>query len=146
MVLFDNGPLVTHPAGGYDGNNASSVQSSLGMSTFGFGSSIATDFRMADDFTISTGRSWDIETITFFAYQTGSTTASTITGLHLQIWDGSPDDPGSSIVFGDLVTNRMIDTYWINTYRTTDSDLTNSSRPIMTVVAEVDATLQPGTY
>ena len=146
MVLFDNGPLVTHPAGGYDGNNASSVQSSLGMSTLGFGSSTVTGFRMADDFTISTGRSWDIETITFFAYQTGSSTASTITDLYLQIWDGSPDDPGSSIVFGDLVTNRMIDTYWINTYRTTDSDLTNSSRPIMAVVAEVNATLPPGSY
>ena len=50
---------------------------------------------------------WFIQTITFFAYQTGSTTTSTMTGVNLQIWDGPPDNPGSAVVWGDTTTNVM---------------------------------------
>ena len=61
---------------------------------------------MADDFTISSLAGWQIDQITFFAYQTDAPTSpSPITGVYYQIWDGSPDDPGSVVVYGDLLTN-----------------------------------------
>ena len=48
-ILFDNGPLTTHPGGGFGGANASAVQTALGLTTFGFGHAISTGFRLADD-------------------------------------------------------------------------------------------------
>jgi hypothetical protein len=149
LVLHDNGPIVTHPGAGYNGNDASALQSALGMGILGFSNSTATGFKLADDFTIPPGNGWVIDNITFYAYQAGTygdPPASTITGLYLQIWDGSPNDPASSILFGDLVTNRLIDTYWTNIYRVLDTGLTNSERPIMAAVADVNISLQSGTY
>lgn len=149
IVLYDNGPVITHPGGGYNGHDASAVQTSLGMGIFGFGFSVLSGFQLADDFTIPAGNSWEIDDITFYAYQPGTysePTVSTITGLYLQIWDGSPNDPASSIVFGDLVTNRLIDTYWTNVYRVVDTTPNDAQRPIMAAVADVNASLLPGTY
>ena len=149
LVLHDNGPIVTHPGAGYNGNDASALQSALGMGILGFSNSTATGFKLAEDFTIPPGNGWAIDNITFYAYQAGTygdPPASTITGLYLQIWDGSPNDPASSILFGDLVTNRLIDTYWTNIYRVLDTGLTNSERPIMAAVADVNISLQSGTY
>src|SRR5690606_23546742 len=43
-----------------------------------------------------------------FAYQTGyAGVTSPITAATLQIWDGVPGEPGSSIIFGDESTNRL---------------------------------------
>ena len=36
-VLYDNGPLATHPGGGFGGADASALQTALGMGTFGYG-------------------------------------------------------------------------------------------------------------
>jgi subtilisin-like proprotein convertase family protein len=145
-VLHDNGPLVTHPGGGFGGADASALQTALLMNTFGFGHQISANNRMADDFTVPGPTPWTIDTITFFAYQTGSTTTSTINDVRVQIWDGIPGEPGSNIVFGDLVTNRLVSSTWTNDYRVTDTTLTNSTRPIMASVVTIGTTLPAGTY
>ncbi len=149
FILYDNGPLITHPGGGFSGSDVSALQTSLGLTTYGFGSNQSDGWRVADDFTISSATGWWISDITFYTYMTGTYSyppASTITGLYLQIWNGSPDNPSSTIVFGDQVTNRMIGTYWTNIYRTTDTNLSDTSRPIMAVVADVSISLPAGTY
>ena len=146
-VLWDNGPLVTHPGGGSGGADASAVQTALSMSTYGFGDQLSIGNRMADDFVIAHPLGWQIDTITLFAYQTGAPVdPSTITGLYLQIWDGPPDDPASTVVWGDLSTNRLASSAWTSIYRVTDTDLLNADRPIMANVATVGAALPPGTY
>jgi uncharacterized repeat protein (TIGR01451 family) len=145
-VLWDNGPFVTHPGGGFGGADASALQTALGMITYGFGHQYLLGYHVADDFTIPPGETWTIENIAFYAYQTGSGTISTITGVYLQIWDGPPDDLGSSIIWGDLVTNRMVDTTWTNSYRVLDTGLLDSSRPIMVSTAAVGIVLSEGTY
>lgn len=149
MVLWDNGPLVTHPGGGYNGNDASVLQSSLGLNTYGFGVQTSAGNRMADDFEVSGANSWQVQTVSFYTYQTGAYAyppVSTITALYLQIWDGPPNDPASSIIFGDLVTNRLVDTYWSSIYRVIDTSMTNSERPVMVAVASVNISLPIGTY
>jgi len=143
---WDNGPLVNAPGGGNSGYDASVLQTSLGMNTFGFGHQVVNGYRMADDFEVSDPAGWQVDLITFFAYQTNSTPSSTITGVYYQIWDGPPDNPASSVVYGDLTTNRLIDTYWMNSYRVADYDMLNTSRPIMANVAYAGVTLPPGTY
>ena len=142
-ILFDNGPLTTHPGGGFGGANASAVQTALGLTTFGFGHAISTGFRMADDFTVPAG-GWNISTITFYAYQTGSTTTTTIDNVNLQIWNGVPGV--GSVVFGDTTTNRLAGSSFSNIYRVTDTALTASNRPIMADVVTVNTTLPAGTY
>ncbi|KAB2966144.1 MAG: hypothetical protein F9K18_06010 [Thermoanaerobaculia bacterium] len=145
VVLHDNGPLVTHPGGGFGGADASALQTALTMNILGFGHQIVNNNRVADDFTISDPGGWQIDTITFFAYQTGSTTTSTINDIRLQIWDGPPG-AGGVVVFGDLVTNRLASSSFTNAYRVTDTTLTANNRPIMADVATVGITLGPGTY
>jgi subtilisin-like proprotein convertase family protein len=82
----------------------------------------------------------------FYAYQTGSTTTSTLNLYYVQIWDGPPNDPGSSVIFGDLTTNRFVSSTWSNIYRTLDTDPLNTQRPIMATTVDVDVDLAEGTY
>ena len=146
-ILFDNGPLTTSTGTGAGGADESSLQSvTLGHNTLGFGHQVAFTNRIADDFTIPADTEWQIDTITFFAYQTNSPTASTITGVNAQIWDGVPNDPGSTVVWGDDTTNIMTSTAWSNIYRVTETSGGASNRPIMANVATVGTTLGAGTY
>jgi hypothetical protein len=144
-VIYDNGPLVTHPGQGAGGMDASALQTGLGMGTYGFGAQLSAGNRVADDFVVDYAGGWQIDTITFFAYQTGSGTTSTITGLNLQIWDGPPN-AGGTVIWGNTTTNIMTSTTWANMYRVLDTDLTNADRPIMAVVGTVGTVLPPGTY
>jgi len=145
-ILFDNGPLVTHPGGGAGGADASALQTNLLMNTLGAGAQVSAGNRVADDVTITDPAGWDIDTITFFTYQTGSTTTSTINAVNVRIWDGPPNDPASTVVWGDTTTNVLATTTWSNIYRTTDTTLTTTNRPIMTAVATVNTVLPAGTY
>ncbi len=144
-ILYDNGPLVTHAGGGAGGADASVLQTALGMSTFGFGAAVASGFRVADDFTVTDPTGWQVDTLTFFAYQTGSTTASTLNALNVRIWSGAPN-AGGTVVWGDTTTNVLNGSTWTNIYRVTDTDIAGSTRPIMTAVAAVNTLLPPGTY
>jgi hypothetical protein len=146
-VLWDNGPLVTQPGGGFGGADASAVQSALGLYTYGFGHQLSANNHIADDFFITDPNGWHIDQITFFAYQTGAPTSpSPLTAVYYQIWDGPPNDPGSSVLFGDLTTNRMVSSTWSNIYRVIDTNLLDSSRPIFADVASAGVTLPAGTY
>lgn len=145
VILYDNGPLVTCPGCGSGGADESELQTGLGMNTLGFGHQQTAGNRIADDFTIADASGWTVETITFFAYQTGSGPPSTMTGLTLQIWDGPPD-AGGSVIWGDTTTNVMTSTAWPNLYRVTDTTSGTTNRPIMASTATVNTFLPQGTY
>lgn len=141
-VLYNNGPFVTGVGNGSGGANTSVIVAP--SNTFGWGNQLGFN-RVADDFTVS-GSSWQIDTLTFFGYQTGSTTVSTFTSLNLQIWNGPPGVPGSSVVWGDTATNRLASSTWTGAYRVTTTTLNDTQRPIMANVAAVGTVLPPGTY
>ncbi len=141
---YSNGPLVTHPGGGAGGADASALQTGLGMGSNGFGHSLAADMRVADDFTLVGGAY--IDTIVFYAYQTGSPITSTIDHVNLQIWQGRPGDPGSTVIWGDTSTNRLVSTTWSNIYRVSDTTLDGTTRPLMANTVDVGLLLPPGTY
>lgn len=145
LLTYDNGPLVTHVGGGAGGADASRLQNStLLMSTLGFTASSAGAFRIADNFTV-TAPGWTINTITFFGYQTGSTTTSTFNTARVQIWNGAPNG-GGAVIYGDTTTNRFLSTAWSNGYRDTETTVANNQRPIMATMATIGTTLTPGTY
>jgi hypothetical protein len=145
-VLLDSGPLITHPGGGAGGANASRLQNtSLTMNTLGLGHQVVNGNSVADDFTVPAGPGWTVTQMTFFAYQTGSTTTSTINDVRVRLWNGQPN-AGGSVIWGDLTTNRLASTTFSNIYRDTETTVGNNTRPIMTVVATVPTSLAPGTY
>ena len=106
---------------------------------------LSTLIRVADDFTIPNGETWTINTAAFYAYQTGSTTTSTMTSVNVRIWDGPPGDVGSSVVFGDTTTNVMTTTEFTNCYRHSETTV-GSTRPIMKQTVTIGTILSEGTY
>lgn len=144
-VLLDNGPLVNSAGTGAGGADESVVQGGLGMITIGFGHQVLNTNSVIDDFDVP-APGWQIDEIVFFAYQTGSSTTSTMTGVNFQIWDGDPTMMGSSVIFGDLATNALVDTAWSGIYRVTDTTPGETNRPIMANTAAVNTVLMPGTY
>lgn len=144
-ILFDNGPLVTHPGGGFGGADASAVQTALLLSVYGFGCQQTAGNIMADDFTVPAGETWNVDSYTFFNYQTGSTTVSTMTGIFVEIYNGNPSS-GGTVIFGDQVTNRMTSSAWSNDYRVLDTNLVATNRPIMASVCQFPMVLSPGQY
>ena len=142
-VLFDNGPLVTLPAGGCSGGDASILDGAVGGHTlYGWGAQQNLGNYIADDFTSTA--SWNIDSLKFFTYQTSATT-STITGVYVQIWSGDPT-AGGVVVWGDQTTNRLQRTGLTNMYRAQSTTPTDCARRIQDVVATVGANLPAGTY
>ncbi|MEZ4770976.1 MAG: hypothetical protein R2844_21480 [Caldilineales bacterium] len=119
-----------------------------GLVSRGFNASALSAARMADDFTVADAGGWDITGITFYIYMGGGppTAPSPFTALNFQIWDGPPDDPGSSVVYGDTFTNRMTGTGWANMYRRLESDPTDSSRPVFFLTTSDVFSLPAGDY
>jgi hypothetical protein len=133
-VLWDNGPIVTSVGTGVGGADESIVDAT--ETTNGFGCYYLSDLRLADDFTVPAGESWYITKITLFGYQTDSPgTASTITTAYIEIWDNPPEF--GTLVYGDMITNVLTSTQWMNCYRVQYSASgTNVQRPIMANVCE----------
>jgi len=140
--LFDNGPFVTHPGGGVGGADFSFTYAPYQAAGY---SANAPSYRITDDFIVTGDESWAIDNIKLFAYQSNSPTSpSPITGAFIQIWDAAPN-AGGSLVWGDVVTNRMNSTQFANCYR--GNNLTQTNRPLMEVVCRTpDLVLEPGTY
>ncbi|MGI8893382.1 MAG: hypothetical protein ACR2GN_07965, partial [Bacteroidia bacterium] len=144
-ILYDNGPLINAPGGGFGGADLSHLHS--GLTTWGAGHAVSSGFRVADEFTVPAGASWFVDSIVFYAYQTSSGLTSTINEVNFAIWDGTPGDIGSNIIYGDTMTNKLISTSWSNIYRTNATDFTNTDRPVMRNVANASGLmLQSGTY
>ncbi|MBZ0112540.1 MAG: hypothetical protein K8J08_08775 [Thermoanaerobaculia bacterium] len=147
-VLYDNGPLVNSPGTGVGGADEAVLQNvSLGLNTLGAGHQVLNGNRVADDFTIVDPGGWDIDAFTFFAYQTGSSTTSTITAVNFRIHDAAP--PGGTVIFGDNTTNVLTSTGWSNVYRVTETTTgVATDRPVManTVQLASPLHLDPGTY
>lgn len=134
-VAYENGPLVNAPGVGAGGADESQLQNNIGMNIYGFGHQQPLGLRVADDFEVPYD-SIVIDSIAFYAYQTGSPTTSTITGVSLEILDGDPS-AGGSVIWGDQTTNQMINTYWSNIYRTLATAPGATNRPIMKDILDI---------
>ena len=145
--LWDNGPVITHTGTHPTGADVSLLQNdSLGLTTLGANVSPDT-FSIADNFTVGDEPGWFIDSIDFYAYQTGSGLESTLTDVYVQIWDGSPADSGSSVVWGDLATNLISDTDWTGAYRVSETNFDSEARPLMSITADTSGlSLDEGEY
>ena len=145
--VVSTGSVVSNPGAGVGGADESILENTtLGMSAFGFTVSSATNYRLADDFTLT--KAERINTVTVYAYQTTAPTMpSPITAATVRIWDGVPGAVGSSVIFGDTATNRLASSSWFNTYRVTEADSgVGVNRAIMANVLTINTVLPAGTY
>lgn len=143
IELWNQADLITHPSSGYNGAPISALYGD--GNSYGF-TCTAPSWYLADDFTISE-RSV-ITQMDFYVYQTnGVIDSSSISGVYLAIFDQQPTDETLPIWGGDDV-NRLNSSYWSGIYRTTSSVLTytDTARPIMRVVADVNLDLTAGEY
>ena len=133
---------VTNPGAMANGADASWLQDN--QSTWGPGVQYTHGNMLADDFTVYTPIK--LSEIEVYGYQTGSTTTSTFTALHAQIFAGNPADVGTAI-WGDMDTNIMTGTSFTNCYRGNNGDTDGMTRPIMAITASnLNIELEPGTY
>ena len=109
--------------------------------------------RVADDFMVPTGETWNITKVTFYAYQTGyADPLSPFTDVRVRIQNAIPSSGTSQIVFGDLTTNRLLQTSDAMMYRipntTTPAPGTAPllNRRIFKIEATVNVALAAGTY
>ena len=145
-VLYDNGPWITGVGNGAGGADTSEIEG--GFNTFGYGTQQTIPIRIADDFVVPTGETWNLTSMTWRGYQTGSTTAGSITAATVQIWNGAPGTMGATVVAGDTTTNRLTGQVWSGVYRVTATTLTNSQRPVMDIAIDMSwaPALATGTY
>lgn len=143
-VLFDNGSIVNYPFSGPDGSDGSVLEAPL--NAYGYNNSVYGNFRVAEDFTVPKDTTWCINSITFYAYQTGSYPFfSPFTSVNYRIWKGIPDGKGSVLVYGDLFSNKMVSSGWAESYRYYENAF-STLRPVYAINASAEVHLSPGTY
>lgn len=149
---------VTNPTVGYqwsevayDAPNTTYSSTNAGYSCNRTSSN--TGFRLADDFVIPAGEKWTINTVEFLAYQTGyAGVTSPFNEIYVEIWNGAPNVVGSTIVFGDMVTNRFSSSSEIfahrifNTVAPSPGTASGTTRRIWKTIANANVTLCSGTY
>ncbi|HNY26473.1 MAG TPA: S8 family serine peptidase, partial [Candidatus Sumerlaeota bacterium] len=141
-LLHDNGPFINSPGTGVGGADESVVQNGLGMDLTGW--VLSSPQRLADQFTVPVGQTWRLKEIQVFTGENDGTTESAISAMSLQVWNGKPGQVGSSVVYGDTTTNRLVRSEWAHSYRVNPHYST--SKPIVTNTLAVDLTLSSGTY
>lgn len=142
-LIYDNGPFVNRPGQGPGGSDGSVLVYPMGDNgwpvTQNYGS------RVADDFAIPSGQTWAISKVRFFVYQGGSPLNVTFPGMTLQIWNGQPNQAGSSLIWGDTSKNVLSQSGFTGAYRYNDGS-PNTHDPIMWLDASVNLALPAGTY
>ncbi len=131
--LFNNGAAVS-------GSPALSVLRT-GGTTLGFGAQTSANNFVADNFSVA-GAGWNVESLSFFSYQTGAANAFTFTGVTWSVIAGDVNT-GTVVSSGTLApTNGGLEGY-----RVSATTLTGTTRAIFRLNADVpDFSLAPGNY
>ena len=131
--------------------NTTESNSSLASGHVSFGTA---DNATADDFTVTPGFTWTLSTLRVYSIDqvipvTGTT--SPYNNIRVRIWNGVPGAPGSTVVFGDMTTNRFASTAFsgrkgiFNSLVPTPGAPT-PNLPIFSIDATVNTVLAAGTY
>jgi hypothetical protein len=139
-VLFDQSQLVTTPSLPCLPAGTHPSQLQAGNLLLGVPAQLAANTRVADDFTVpaSATDGWVVTGLTFFAWMSSSPpqSPSPITAAYVRVWSGVPGSVGATLIYGDLVTNRMVSSTFAGLYRVGTS--CSTSRPIYTVEVSLD--------
>jgi len=132
-TLWDNGGFQTTP--GFS-------ELPTGETIFGYGNQAPPiSNSMGDDFTVS-GGGWNVTSLSFFGYQTGSTTAtSTFTAVNWTIYAGAIGNTSTPVGSGSgLNSSTFTGVYRVN------AGLTTTNRPIFMNTVNVSVSLANGAH
>jgi len=131
-VLFNNGPVV-------DSNGLSVLRD--GGGTFGFGAQSNIPNLVGEDFTVG-GPGWNVDSLSFYAYQADAAGKYTFTGATWSIIVGSVNG-GSVVASGTTATTNG----GLQGYRVSAATLERTNRAIFKVDVDLPTvTLGPGSY
>jgi hypothetical protein len=142
QVLYSNGPIGTGPtlsngAPAPAGSQWSEVLT--GNITLGW-----TVQRYADDVVLTGATA--LQAVEVYGFVTGAPTSpSPFTAGTLRIWNGLPDQTGSTVVFGNTTTNRFVSSSLVNILRTPWAT-PETTRQVWAIRLAAPVTLPPGTY
>lgn len=146
-LVYDNGSFITGGGGcDFSGNVTSTSSPASPNTTLGSQSSYLIKRRI-DDFTVPPGQSWSLTTLHWRLYQPGTLYDAGIPDARVRIWATNPG-PSSEPLWGDLDTNRALNTVFLGAYRTSQGDLSNCNRAIKDVEINLAGlpVLPSGTY
>lgn len=145
-IVYDSGPLATGVRDGCLGFDSSRKQNLTfpGLISFGMDCTYTQSNHVADDFTLA--QETTITGFTFYVAPRNSSQTCAIDEARIAIWNGVPGEPGSSIVFGGLDTDRFGFCEFAGYYRDAQSDPGDCDLPVMAVTANAATTLAAGTY
>jgi photosystem II stability/assembly factor-like uncharacterized protein len=160
--IYNNGPVITSrvsasgvaaPAGfRWSELQAIGTEANSGLG-FSDARNSSSRFRLADDFIVPTGQTWRIDSLVTYSYQSNDQGYATpYTSANLRIWRGAPDSAGSTVVFGDTLTNRLTTSYNSRVYRISSTTtpapgtVPEFSRVLYQNTMSAGITLVPGRY
>ncbi|MFG0283902.1 MAG: PEP-CTERM sorting domain-containing protein [Phycisphaerales bacterium JB039] len=116
-VLWDNGPLETEPGFSVLGPDDNIL---------GYGHQLPSTNFVGDDFSVGAG-GWQIDSFTFFAYQTGGDpTASSFTDVSMTVYAGPVGDTSSPVAsYSGLASSTFT-----GIFRSSDTSPRGTNRPI----------------
>ena len=130
----------------------SECQASGGVANTNSGYTANGTFSVVDDFVVPTGQTWNLTKVYTYGYLTGSTgTTSPLALLRVRIHSGNPSLGPTTIVFGDLTTNRLTAATDALMYRIFNTVVpapaaTTTTRKIWKLEAAISVSLPAGTY
>jgi hypothetical protein len=159
--VYNNGTIATGTTtnsgvtapGGFKWSEAQHDNTGVSNVFLGFacGASSFAKYKAADDFKIPSGQTWNISRISVYI-MAPSGSLPPIDSLRMQIWNGDPSLPASTLLFGDLTTNLLSGITDSMTYIIQNSSVPAPGVPPQTqnntwkLSANISKTLSEGTY
>lgn len=131
--IYTNGPFITNPGAHVTGGDVSLAQDVTYPGYTMLGMNAGPSFRLADDFLVPENHIWTVDSVTLYAYQTGSNGAD-FTDARVIIWIGQPDGFASVKKFDGTTTNLLVSTTPV-AYRSAQSSPTPFSDDQRRIVA-----------
>ena len=133
VELYNNGTIITASP------NLSVLASP--NTTLGYSSIATSSISLADDFKV-TGAGWNVESLSFFAYQT-SAVGFTFTNASWSLVAGTDVNTGTVVASG----TTAVTSGGITAYRVTSTTLTSTARAVYRINVDIpDVTLAAGSY
>jgi hypothetical protein len=163
-TLFTNGSIVTNPTGGTStiaGQPISQPQlvpnSSIPSTIPGISATDAFGIRVAEDFTVPAGQTWDLDTLTVYGWQSGSTNppAPTVTTVKVNVWTSAPfdalsplprPDPLPQPVLATSLSLPVISSQFIAFRQSGTTGTSSSARPIFGYTVSLDGLPDAGEF
>ncbi len=163
-ALFTNGSFVTNPTGGTGsiaGQPISQPQpvpnSSITSTVPGISATSAFGIRVAEDFSVPAGQSWNLDTLTVYGWQSSSVNPPlpTVTSVKVNVWTSAPFDTNSPApipnplpqpVLATSLTLPVIASQFIAFRQLGTTSTTSSSRPIFAYTVSLDSLPNAGEF